>query len=77
MEIGKASTRPYVDIVYMQDLEVSEVQICKICDGESMSCKPVVSVPDLLLFVLQDAQKLRKHGTSIPEYAREEGVEHL
>jgi hypothetical protein len=31
-------------------------------------------VPDLLLFVLQDAQKLRKHGTSIPEYAREEGV---
>jgi hypothetical protein len=58
----------------MQDLEVSEVQICKICDGESMSCKPVVSVPDLLLFVLQDAQKLRKHGTSIPEYAREERV---
>jgi hypothetical protein len=32
----------------------------------------VVTVPDLLLDVLQDAQKLRRHGTRMPEYARKE-----
>jgi hypothetical protein len=60
--------------VYKQDLEASEVQICKICDGKSTSRKLVVSVPDLLPDVLQDFQKLRKHGTSMPEYARKEGM---
>jgi hypothetical protein len=77
MKIRKASTRLYVYIVNKQDLEVSDVQICMICNGESINrqrcCLCARSPP----VCAPGCQKLMKHDTSMPEYAREEGVAHL